>query len=200
MNEFNNTINNNDELDAMRVQLASLKDRLDRTTRLNEQHMLNSIKRKMRGVHNSIIKVIIMGTVAMPLWVLIGYWFNLPWYYIAFTMVMLAASMLADYIINHMDVDSMDRNMAETATRLVKMKKYRLRQELIAIPTLLLWFAWTIYEFTHAGLDPDFTRGITCGAGIGLVIGGAIGLRIFFKLQKANDEMLEQIKELEDAD
>lgn len=196
MNENFNTINNNDELDTMRLQLNELKQRLDKTSTLNEHLMQDALKGKMRGVQRTIIKVLIMGAVALPMWIFIGYWFNLPWYYITFTMAMLAASMLADYVINRMDVDTMDRNLAETARQLVKMKKYRLRQELIAIPTLLLWFGWTIWEFTHAGLDPDLAQGITYGAGLGLVIGGAIGISIFFKLQKSNDEMLRQIEDL----
>lgn len=197
MNENIFNPSNNDELDAMRLQLNELKQRLDRSSQLNEKHLMNALKSKMRSVHRSIYKVIIMGCIALPLWVLIGYWFNLPWYYIAFTMAMLAASMIADYLINRMDVDNMDRNMTQTARSLVKMKKYRLRQELIAIPVLLLWFAWTLWEFSHAGLDPDIAKGISCGAGIGLVIGGSIGLRIFFNLQRANDDMLRQIDELQ---
>lgn len=199
MNEFDYTpVNNNDELDAMRQQLNDLKQRLDKTTTLNEKMMFNTIKRKMRGVHRSIYKVIIMGTIALPVWILIGYIWNLPWYFTAFTIVMLTGSMTADYIINRMDVDHMTDNMTETARQLAKMKKYRLRQEFIAFPVLISWLAWFIWELKNTGLDNDMVTGMAVGAVIGGVIGACIGLRIFFNLQKANDEMLEHIKELED--
>lgn len=200
MEDFNNTSlnNNNDELDAMRLQLAELKSRIDRNSEINEKHMMSAIKRKMRGVHRSIYRVIIMGLVAIPLWGLIGYVWNLPWYFTAFTIVMLSSSMIADYIINHVDVDHMTDNMTDTARKLVKMKKYRLRQEFIAFPVLTGWLAWFIWELHRTGLDKDLVLGMSTGAVIGAVIGACIGLRIFFNLQKANDEMLEQIKELED--
>ena len=147
MEDFNNTVNtNSDELDAMRQQLAELKSRIDRNSEINEKHMMNAIKRKMRGVHRSIYKVIIMGTIALPMWILIGYIWNLPWYFTAFTIVMLSGSMIADYIINRMDIDRMTDNMAETARELVKMKKYRVRQEIIAFPMLTGWLAWFIWN------------------------------------------------------
>lgn len=198
MEDFNNTVNtNSDELDAMRQQLAELKSRIDRNSEINEKHMMNAIKRKMRGVHRSIYKVIIMGTIALPVWILIGYIWNLPWYFTAFTIVMLSGSMIADYIINRMDIDRMTDNMAETARELVKMKKYRVRQEIIAFPMLTGWLAWFIWELYHAGLEKDLVLGMSVGSVIGAVVGACIGLRIFFNLQKANDEMLDQIKELE---
>lgn len=198
MEDFNNTVNtNSDELDAMRQQLAELKSRIDRNSEINEKHMMNAIKRKMRGVHRSIYKVIIMGTIALPVWILIGYIWNLPWYFTAFTIVMLSGSMIADYIINRMDIDRMTDNMAETARELVKMKKYRVRQEIIAFPMLTGWLAWFIWELYHAGLEKDLVLGVSVGSVIGAVVGACIGLRIFFNLQKANDEMLDQIKELE---
>ena len=199
MEDFNNTVNNNsEELDAMRLQLAELKSRIERNTELNEKHMMTAIKRKMRGVHRSIYRVIFMGLIAIPLWGLIGYIWNLPWYFTVFTVVMLSSSMIADYLINRMDVDSMTDNMADTARQLVKMKRYRVRQEIIAFPVLTGWLAWFIWELYHAGLEHDLVLGMATGAVIGAVIGACIGLRIFFGLQKANDEMLDQIKELED--
>lgn len=199
MNDFNNTLNtNNDELDAMRLQLAELKSLIDRNSEINEKHMMNAIKCKMRGVHRSIYKVIVMGIICCPVWIFIGYYWHLPWYFTAFTIVMLSASMTADYIINRMDVDHMTDNMADTARQLVKMKKYRLRQEFIAFPVLTGWLAWFIWELHHTGIDSDLAMGMGVGSVIGAVIGACMGLRIFFNLQKANDEMLEQIKELED--
>lgn len=200
MNENNYNMNNNDELDAMRLQLSELKQRLDKTATLNERMMLNALKNKMRGVHKSIIKVIIMGTIALPLWVFIGYYWNLPWYFTAFTIVMLSASMLADYVINRMDVDHMADNMADTARRLVKMKKYRLRQEFVAFPVLTGWLAWFVWELHRTGMDSDLLMGLSTGAVIGAVIGASIGLRIFFKLQRANDDMLNQIEDLKEID
>lgn len=198
MDNINTTINNNDELDALRQQLAELKERLDRTTTLNEKHLLDSIKRKMRGVHKSIYKVIAMGIIACPIWVGIGYAWNLPWYFTTFTILMLLGSATADFLINRLDVEMMGSNMAATAHRLMHMKKMRVRQEFVAIPVLIGWLTWFVWELQHAGLDPKLIMGMAVGAVVGAVIGAAIGLRIYFNLQKANDEMLRQIEELQD--
>lgn len=197
---INNTNYNSDEIDEMRLQLNELKRRLDRTTTLNENLMHESIKGKMRSVHKRIIKVCIMGLVGIPVWIGIGHFYHLPWYFTAFTIVMLLSFTTADYFINRMNIDTMDNDMAETARKLVKMKRMRVRQELIGIPVIILWLAWFMWEMSHSGIDHDLAMGMCVGGGIGAVIGGAIGLYIFFKLQHDNDDMINQIKELQNEE
>ncbi|WP_407403600.1 hypothetical protein [Sodaliphilus sp.] len=194
MNEINNI--ENFELDAMRQQLNELKERIDRTTTLNEKLLHESIKGKMRGVHKRIIKVCLMGLVGIPAWIFIGYFYHLPWYFTTFTMVMLLSFIIADYFINRMNIDTMGNDMAETARQLVKMKRMRLRQELIGIPVLVMWLAWFMWEVMHSGIDHDLAMGMCVGGGIGACIGACIGINIFLGLQHSNDEMLRQIEEL----
>lgn len=194
MNDFNNI--ENTELDAMRQQLNELKQRIDRTTTLNEKLMHESIKGKMRGVHKRIIKVCIMGLVGIPVWGSIGWFYHLPWYFTVFTIAMLLSFIIADYFINRMDIDTMSNDMAETARQLVKMKRMRVRQELIGIPVVILWLAWFMWELFHSGIDHDLAMSMCVGGIIGAVIGACLGLHIFFGLQRSNDEMLRQIEEL----
>ena len=195
-NNFNHINDNNEELALMRQQLNELKSHIDRTTTLNEGLMLESIKNKMRSVHCSIYRVIALGCVAIPLWVGIGFYWNLPWYFTAFTIVMLTASFTADYIINHMDINTMDCNMAETAQRLVKMKRHRNIQISVAFPILILWLAWFFWELSKSIPNDTEFKAMIIGCVVGGVIGAAVGLSIFFKLQRANDEMIAQIKDL----
>ena len=56
-------------------------------------------------------------------------------------------------------------------------------------------------DLLKAGADaPDFMRGAVYGGIVGGVIGGVCGLifafRIFFKMQRTNDEVISQINEL----
>ncbi len=196
--ETNNiTLNNNDELNALREQMTQLKQRLDTTTTLNEKLMVDAIKGKMRGMRNTIRLLLFIGLLAIPMWFGIGVWYNLPWYFIVFTIVMMLASGTADYLINRIDIGLVDRDMTETARQLVSMKKLRLRHEVIGITVVTVWLVWAAWEFTRVFEDQFMTICMVGGIVLGGVTGGIIGIRIFLKLQRDNDEMLRQINELQ---
>ncbi len=196
--ETNNiTLNNNDELNALREQMTQLKQRLDTTTTLNEKLMVDAIKGKMRGMRNTIRLLLFIGLLAIPMWFGIGVWYNLPWYFIVFTIVMMLASGTADYLINRIDIGLVDRDMTETARQLVSMKKLRLRHEVIGITVVTVWLVWAAWEFTRVFEDLFMTICMVGVIVLGGVTGGIIGIRIFLKLQRDNDEMLRQINELQ---
>ncbi len=197
METNNNILNNNDELNALREQMSQLKQRLDSTTTLNEKLMVDAVKNKMRGMRNTILQILVIGLLACPLWLGIGVWFNLSWYFIAFTIVMLLASATSDYLINRIDINLIDHDMAETTRQLVRMKKLRLRAEIIGVAVVIVWFAWAVWVFMHAFEDKFMTICIVSGILLGGVIGGIIGIRIFLKLQRDSDEILRQINDLQ---
>ena len=95
-----------------------------------------------------------------------------------------------------MDTDNVDKDLKETANKLVEMKKRRTLQEKIAFCVLPIWMLWLGYEFYHNIADHSEAIAIMIGAVVGGVIGGAIGLSIYFKWQRKNDEMIEQINDL----
>ncbi len=197
MDNNNTILINNDELNALREQMAQLKQRLDSTTTLNEKLMVDAIKSKMRGIRNTICLLLFIGLLAIPMWLWIGVEYNLSWHLIVFTIVMLMGSATADYLINHIDIGLVDRDMAEAARQLVRMKKLRLRNEVIGIIVFTAWLVWVVWEFMHAFEDQFMTICMVSGILLGAVIGGIVGIRIFLKLRRDNDDMLRQINELQ---
>lgn len=183
------------ELEEMRQQISELKDRLDRESTLNVQLLHDSLKTKMRSVHTLVRKVLIKGTVGIGAWVFIGYYWELSPIFIAFTCLMMFASMTAEYLINRMADEALTTNLKETATRLIRMKKLRLRQTITGGTVLILvWFPWLAYEFSqHLGLE--VYQPMIIGAAVGGIIGACIGIGILLKMQHANDEMIRQIEE-----
>ncbi|MBQ6203257.1 MAG: hypothetical protein IJK46_04110 [Prevotella sp.] len=190
-------LNNMNELEEMRQQLQVLKDKVEKQGVLNEQLVRKSVKDKMKDIHHTIYKLFAMVVLVTPVWLLIKYQQNLSWPLFIFTLLMMYVSVFFDWYINRMDVDSMGSDLKETANRLVEMKKRRSLQEKIACFVVIpVWVVWLAYEFYQKA--PDHETGIIMivSMAIGLVIGGAIGLRIFLKWQHKNDEMIEQIEDL----
>lgn len=188
-------MDNINELEEIRKQISELKQRLDRESTLNEQLLHDSLKMKMNTVHALVRKVISIGIVGVAAWILIGLvWHLSPWF-IAFTCLMMLASMAAEYLINRMKSDSFAENLKYTAIRLVRMKTLRLRQTIIGGTVLIvIWMPWLAYEFSQHFDGREFLPMIV-GASVGLVIGACVSISILMKMQRANSEMIRQIEE-----
>lgn len=130
---------------------------------------------------------------------------HLSWLNYAFLMTMVIVSVIADYRINVSaisDADYSRNNLLTTIKKLTRMKRLRSIDMMIEVPTLVLWLLWSgIEAWIYMPADaPDFARGAVYGGIVGGVIGGVCGLifafRIFFKMQRTNDEVISQINEL----
>jgi membrane associated rhomboid family serine protease len=100
--------------------------------------------------------------------------------------------------------DFMRGNLMETAQRLTRMKQIRNQQLLFGMIVLVVWMGWLVYEVYMAGhsapAGSDLLPVSWCYLGgifVGGVIGLILGLKIFFKMQRTNDEIIDQIEEME---
>ena len=195
---INNTFNDFNELDDLRQQIKDLKNKVDQQGRLNDDLVKKAIQSKMRGVHSIIIKLAILVIFCIPLYIMLKYQVGLSWPLIIFTILFLVASVTSDFLINRIDVSHMGDDLVETANKLVKMKKNRVIGQRIGIGVAVIWLAWFCYEYfkLNSVYGPEAAWGSIAGIFVGAVIGGIIGIRIFNKMQRANDEMIEQINEL----
>ena len=196
METQNNTINEF-ELDDLRQQIEALKNKVDQQGRLNEALVKKTIQGKMRGVHNIIFKLAIAAILCIPFYIMMKYQVGLSWPLTIFTIVFLLASVTSDYFINRMDVSHMGDDLLGTANKLVKMKKNRAIAQRIGIGVAILWLAWFCYEYfmLNSVYGTEAAWGSLIGIFVGAVIGGLIGIRIFNKMQRTNDEMIDQINE-----
>ena len=194
----NNTYNDFNELDDLRRQISDLKNKVDQQGRLNEDLVKKAIQSKMRGVHNIIIKLAILVVLLIPFYIMLKYQIGLSWPLTIFTIVFLIASVTSDFFINRMDVSHMGDDLVETTNKLLKMKKNRVIGQRIGIGVAVIWLAWFGYEYfkqnSAYGLDVAWIS--IAGVIVGAIVGGLIGLRIFNKMQRTNDEMIDQINEL----
>ena len=188
METQNNTFNEF-ELDDLRQQIEDLKNKVNKQGRLNEELVKKAIQGKMRGVHGIILKLAIVAVLCIPFYIMMKYQVGLSWPLTIFTIVFLLASVTSDYFINRIDVSHMGDDLVGTANKLVKMKRN--------IGVALLWLAWFCYEYfmLNSVYGTEAAWFSMIGILVGALIGGLIGIRIFNKMQRANDEMIDQINE-----
>ncbi len=196
METQNNTFNEF-ELDDLRQQIKELKDKVNEQGRLNEALVKKAIQGKMRGVHSIILKLAIFAILCIPFYIMMKYQVGLSWPLTIFTIVFLLASVTSDYFINRIDVSHMGDDLVGTANKLIKMKRNRVIGQRIGIGIALIWLAWFCYEYfvLNSVYGTDVAWGSMLGIFVGAVVGGLIGILIFNKMQRANDEMIDQINE-----
>ena len=188
------------ELEEMRAQLGTLKEKLEKQTIINETHIRNSMKSKMSDINRTVTATIFAGIIAL---VYCTWYFSYQGCSLAFiiaTAVMLAVC-LALTIAQKVTLGRIDfsrGNLVETAEKLGKIKKHYQDWYKIAIPMIIVWFGWMMYEMLSIhGIDSPMAVGFCCGALGGGIIGGIIGMRINKKVIRKATEILDQIAELQ---
>lgn len=194
----NNTLISH-ELEEMRAQLGMLKDKLEKQTIINETHIRNSMKSKMSDINKTVTGTIIAGVFALCYCTWFFYWQDFSLAFVIATFLMLAVclgiTIAQRVILGKMDFSQ--GNLVETAEKLSKIKKHYQDWYKIAIPMIIVWFGWMIYEMLSIhGMESPMAIGFCCGALIGGIIGGIIGMRINRKVARKATEILDQIAEL----
>ena len=199
------------ELEQMRQQMDILKRKLEQQEIVNDQMIRHSMKSRMSWINRyrwialfiiPFVALCFLPAVKSPYSVFGGY---MSWSLYFFTILIVAASTIADFVINRIsDNTMMNSSLLEISEKLAKMKRLRRWQTIIGLIVIAFWIAWLMYEiYASAGDDPDSKRqtiGFMIAIGIGAVIGGAIGLTIYFKMQRTNDDIIHQIEELKKAE
>lgn len=199
--ENNNT---NNELELLRQQMNVLKEKLDAQEIVNDRLVAKSMRKEMSWIKKYIyVQFALIPFVAL-IWVGVKYILGLSWWNYSFLMLVCVISVYVDYVINVKALSNADyhkNNLIETARKLVKMKRQRTIQMIVEILLLILWLIWTFLEVNSAqstatGLRQSLLQGGIIGGYIGGVIGLIVAFVIFYKMQRTNDRMIEQIDDM----
>ena len=199
--ENNNT---NNELELLRQQMNMLKEKLDAQEIVNDRLVAKSMRKEMSWIKKYIyVQFALIPFVAL-IWVGVKYILGLSWWNYSFLMLICVVSVYIDYVVNVKALSNADyhkNNLIETARKLVKMKRQRTIQMIVEILLLILWLIWTFLEVNSAqstatGIRQSLLQGGIIGGYIGGVIGLIVAFVIFYKMQRTNDRMIEQIDDM----
>lgn len=194
----NNTLISS-ELETMRQQISLLKGKLEKQTIVNEMHIRRTMKSKRSEMTRVVAGTIFGGVFALVYCPWFFYTQELSTAFIVFTTVMLAVclglTIKQQYILKSLDFSQ--GNLVGTAAVLNKIRRHYKEWYKIAIPLILFWFGWLMYEMISTlGTDAKVI-GFCAGAAVGGLIGGFIGFRINRKVVDKANEILDQIEELQ---
>ena len=199
--EYNTLLSN--ELEQMRTQIGMLKQKLEQQAIVNDMHIRNSMKSKISDLNRTVGGTIFIGIFAVLFAPMTFYMQGCSLTFVIATAGMLAVC-LGLTIVQKINLGRMadlsQGNLVETAERLSRIRAHYKEWYKIAIPMLLVWVGWMIYEMVQVlGVESPTAIGFYCGAGVGLLIGGVIGARINRKVVRQANEILAQIEELQQS-
>lgn len=183
------------ELEAMRSQLEILKQKLDTQSIVNDQLIRKAMSNKMSWI----MKYIWFELFALlPMCALsfLGLKLLIPsvtWPPIICILLLMLADIIFDFYINHTsEKDWLNENLLATSHKLLRMKRMRLLQVAISIPLAIALFVWHFSTYS----DVPFFKGYVVGGIVGGIIGFGIGISILIKMNRTNDELIREIREL----
>lgn len=195
-------INNNNELEIMRSQMASFKKQLEQQEIINSRIMAESMKKKFSWIKKMIIGEIILIPIFLYLAFAAKYNFNLSWWSISTFIILLLCDVWCDYDINMRAIKNSDYsrdNLVNTMEKLLRMKQRRTKQTAIMLTATIVMSIWLLIEigFHLIAINADTGMWLVFyGGGTGAFIGVAVAWWIYRKMQKTNDEMIKQIEEI----
>lgn len=191
-------MNENFELENMRQQMTTLKNKLNQQEIVNDRLIRHSMKNTAGNINRTYIWLIILSVLMVPY----GYWafvilinFSIA-FWIATSLFMLVCAGATLYNKRNLsDSNLMTNNLMEVGRHMARAKKFDVDWQFYGIPGLILWLAWFFYEVYKQNHDllmhPLFWSGC-----IGGIIGAIIGFSIHFKTQRQYQEIIDQIEEL----
>jgi hypothetical protein len=200
--------NNMNELEQMREQMNIFKSRLDKQQIINEQLVRNSMGSKLSWIKNFVLGEIILVPILLIIMATFHASEGLSWWLFAFLAAGLIIDTTGDFIINRIPKSQLlGGDLVATSQRLTKMKKQRTQWFIAGMIFMTIWLVWFIIEIVMRLDDgcnlPDhnIVVGImVAGIAIGALIGIFVAWLIYRKMQRTNNQLIEQINQVINED
>lgn len=191
------------EFEEMRKQLDILKNKLDNQTLINDKLIRQSMLNKM-----SFMKKYTWVSFLVLLFIYYGYnevriLFNMSWWFYGFTVLVMTFTVCFDAYINHVNKkEFLNGDLIAASLQMQRMKKLRKKSLLYGFFFTTIWVSWLFIELyngssaANGGTNTSLFYGAMVGGGVGLVIGMAISISIYLRMQRINSDIISQIDEL----
>ena len=191
-------MNNDFELESMRQQMNTLKNKLNQQEILNDRVMRRSMRNEVNTITRRYYIIMAVGLLMVPY----GYWCfvklgGLSLFFWIVTSIFMLICVGATYYtcrkIN--DPNLMNRNLVEARKKVASAKKFEADWLFFGIPAVVLWLGWFLYEVyqIHGGA---IDNGFFWGGCIGGIIGAICGLSLNFKTHRQYQAIIDQIEDI----
>ena len=193
---------NDFDLENMRQQMNTLKNKLDQQEIVNDRLVRRSMRNEVNTITRRYYIIMAIGLFMIPY----GYWcfvklcgLSLSFWIVTsiFMLVCVGATFYTNRKIS--DPNLMNHDLVEARKKVASAKKFEANWLFFGIPAVVVWFAWFMYEAyqIHGGA---LSNGFFWGGCIGGIIGAICGLSLNFRTQRQFQEIIDQIEDLTEYD
>ena len=190
--------NENFELENMRQQMQTLKNKLNQQEIVNDRLIRHSMKSTAGNIKRTYFWLIFLSVLMVPY----SYWafvmlsnFSIA-FWIATSIFMLVCGGATYYNKRNLsDSNLMNNNLIEVGRCMARAKKFDADWLFFGIPSVILWLAWFAYEVYKQNHDL-LMHPLFCAGCVGGIIGTIIGFSIHFKTQRQYQSIIDQIEDL----
>ena len=129
--------------------------------------------------------------------------FNMSWWFYGFTVLVMTFSVCFDAYINHVNKkEFLNGDLIAASLQMQRMKKLRKKSFLCGTIIMTIWTPWFFIETyygsgaANGGDHTSMFHGMIVGGGVGLIVGVAIGIWLYLRMQRINSDIISQIDEL----
>ena len=193
-------MNEHEELLQMREQIAALRSKLESQQIVSEKMILATIRKSVSRINKRGLIFTLLGLLTIPYCAWYFSWSNYSKNFVVGTVFMLVFCLLATAYIHFglRGVDISQGNMLDVTKRVVRLRKQYVYWHWISVPMILVWGYFLYQEMCVLYPDPEMRNMFLIAGLVGGVIGGAIGLVQHFKVVRMADEILAQIRDLQE--
>ena len=194
-------INDHDELQQMREQIAALRSKLETQQIVSEKLILSAVKDGVSKINRMGVTYLICAIIALPYctWSFSQVGFS-GWFIFGTALFLLLCFVGTLYIHKGLrNTDTSRGNMVEVGKRVARLRKQYGMWYFITVPLLFVWLYFCYLEICTLYPDPASRTTFLIAGVIGGLIGAFFGLRMHFKVVRMADEVLEHINDLHQA-
>ena len=187
--------NTMDHMEELKQQFAILTDKLAYQEINNERLFRTVMKTKMKSINKYYYWLFFLG---LPIIILCFQTFyskgQVSLLFYVSTVLLAVLDTICGMVINKMGNNQWQEADLLTARQtLVQMKQRRKKGEIISIPLVIIWLSFFVLEVFRSSANAFM---LSTFAVIGGLLGLGIGLLAYRKMQRTNDELIQEIDQL----
>ena len=187
-------------LEELRSQITILKEKVENQTIVNDKLIHSVINAHTGDIKRKMFTAVVCGLITVCISPLaFHYNLGLSWLFVIVTDIFMIYCMSMEVYYKRMISNKalMNASILEVAQCVSRFKSGYKRYTLINCVVLLpLWLIWLFVEVYFRFSDNmEMFWSLAAGLGVGIVIGGVIGLRLFFRIIDNANQIIKEINE-----
>jgi len=187
-------------LEEMRSQITILKEKVDKQAIVNDKLIHNVVNTHTSDIKRKVFVAIVCGllTICMSPFAF-HHNLGLSWMFVIATDILMIYCISMEMYYKRMIADKtlMNASVLEVAQTVSRFKSGYKRYTLINWVVLLpIWLIWMFVEmYFNFSDNMELFWAMAAGLGLGIVVGGIIGLRLFLRIIDNADQIIKEINE-----